>query len=119
MSVEDKGTAWEHIEEGLSKVRACKHQKDTFYAGNIPCEKCRVEKLEQQLADCQAENKQLKNDHADMVKRNAALRDRPDIPTERVKAVQLFVNEIVELKAEIKKLKEPSFDLHGYLLERD
>ena len=28
---------------------SCKHQKDTFYAGNIPCEKCRVEKLELDL----------------------------------------------------------------------
>lgn len=45
---------------------------------------------------------QLKNDHADMVKRNAALRDRPDISAERVKAVQVLVDQISDKNKEIK-----------------
>ena len=51
-----------------------------------------------------AENKQLIANHADMVNRNAALRDRPDIPTERIKAVQKLEEQNEQLKTESDEL---------------
>ena len=49
---------------------------------------------------------ELKANHADMVARNAALRDRPDIPTERVKSVRNLVDKNKELKADVELLAE-------------
>lgn len=55
--------------------------------------------LGEQLEQCKA-------NHADMVARNAALRDRPDIPAERVKSVQALVEQLEQkeilLNAELK-----------------
>ncbi len=55
--------------------------------------------LKQQLKDCQ-------NNHADMVKRNAALRDRPDLPPERVAAVQVLVDDNEKLTQQLASSKD-------------
>ncbi len=61
-----------------------------------------------EISKLQAENERLKsevaawkNNHAEMVKRNAALRDRPDMPTERVQAVQILGHENENLRHDI------------------
>lgn len=39
--------------EAVKRFRAkpCKHLKDTFYRGNLPCDKCKMEELEKANAE--------------------------------------------------------------------
>lgn len=86
-----------------------------------PSEECREDEAikyiradvaEQQLSDCQ-------NNHADMVKRNAALRSRPDLPIERVKAVQVLVDDNEKLKKQLSDCKAENEDLNISLSMKD
>ena len=65
-----------------------------------------VDRLVSDKKQLEKENAELKANHADLVMRNAALRDRPDIPTERVKSVIALGDKIDEQQATIKSLAE-------------
>lgn len=75
------------------------------------------------IEELQKENEQLEANHVDMVARNAALRDRPDIPTERVKSVQALVDQITKLQAVVnlqsRILSESSSTMRGNELRRE
>lgn len=44
----------------------CKHLKNTFHIGNFPCEKCRVEKLEENYQIALNRIKELEQDMESM-----------------------------------------------------
>jgi len=55
------------------------------------------------LREGAGEIKKLQHNFNNMVKRNAALRDRPDIPSKRVKAVEVLVLDNLKLSNTVKQ----------------
>lgn len=68
---------------------------------------------EQALAEKGAEIARWKDAHDEMVSRNRLLRDRPDLPADRIQAHDEWVRKLDEKEREIQQIREHEFQ-RGY-----
>ena len=63
-----------------------------------------VEAIDSAVKEKDAEIEHLKSNHEDLVKRNAFLRERPDLPKDRIPQAKRYEVEISDLKKDINRL---------------